>query len=950
MVRWCNARRTGRGVEGCAAAHPTVWRITDAATCEQTLAPALDKPSVGAPDELERRALEALVASPADSTARDALEALWRRRAVKETGLAAFRDALALRPDGAGLLANLGIALKALGRIEDAVACYDRALAIRPDCASAHYNRGIALKAMDRPAEAIASYERALAIQPAYAQALNNMGNAFRALNRHAEAIVSFDRALALRPGYGDAQFGRALSLLALGDLGVGWPGFERRWERRELAPDIRDLRKPVWLGDPPVAGKSVLLHSEQGMGDTLQFVRYATVLAARGATVHLEVQAPLKRLLASVPGTNSVVARGEALPRFDLHCPLMSLPLACGTTLETIPARIPYVRAPKALAEGWAMRLDGAGPKVGLAWAGNPAHANDRNRSIPMALLQPLLALPGIRFVSLQKPGSGARAGMAELPGHVLDASADLRDFADTAALVENLDLVIAVDTAVAHLAGAVGRPMWLLLPFAADWRWLLEREDSPWYPTARLFRQPAVGDWRSVIDRVRGELQTWQRRRGADSAARTGAGRTPRPTDAIRAPAMGNDRPTLRPAASAPKGWHDVAHGLWERGERLGGVQAALANINAFGADKPRALVLQLAYYFFLLDDFPAAARTLEYQAGRTPNDPEVLLNLAACYSRIGRDADAADRANAVLAAQPDNALALDVLAKCLHALGRHREAADAGTRALVEKDRACVGESAAEWRLPSADPRAYARGPGRRDVIAFSLWGARPEYLRGALRNLLLAPDLFPGWLLRFYIDDTVPPQFVELIREHGGEVFEHASGQTLRQKLCWRFGVANDPGVGHFLVRDVDSVIGARELRCVQAWLDSDKWFHVIRDWWTHTDLVLAGMWGGVAGVLPSMPDLLARYSPRAVETPNVDQWFLRDVVWAYMRQSCLVHDRCFRMDGSMPPPDREPKGNYHIGQDEFAARRRQQERILRPWIERYPCLGEAAASE
>lgn len=398
------------------------------------------------------------------------------------------------------------------------------------------------------------------------------------------------------------------------------------------------------------------------------------------------------------------------------------------------------------------------------------------------------------------------------------------------------------------------------------------------------------------------------------------------------------------------APKGWHREAHGHWLRNERLQAVQAVLEQLNTFGADKPTPLILQLAYYFFLMEDYRAAAQTLEYQATRVPNHLETLLNLAVCYSRIGRDEEAIARADAVLASRPDNVVALDILAKCLHALGRDDEASAAGTRALEVKDRACDARIAAPWRLPAGVARSHARHDGKAGVIAFSLWGDRPQYLRGALHNLLLAPDLFPDWRLRFYVDETVPAEFIALVGRLGGEVLVQPAGQTLREKLCWRFQVANDPTVGRFLVRDTDSVIGLREARAVRAWLDSDRWFHVMRDWWTHTDLVLAGMWGGVAGVLPPLAEMLATYTPVAMETPNVDQWFLRDVGWAFVRQSCLVHDRCFRMAGSDPFPGPDPEGGHHVGQDEFAARRHQQERFLLSWIERYSCLGALAAAD
>ena len=405
------------------------------------------------------------------------------------------------------------------------------------------------------------------------------------------------------------------------------------------------------------------------------------------------------------------------------------------------------------------------------------------------------------------------------------------------------------------------------------------------------------------------------------------------------------GRTRVTTSISSIIPKEWHAEAHRCWLSGNRQEAVQIAVKHINTFGPDKPASLVLQLAYYLFLLNDYQSAVTILEYQFLRTPDHLEIALNLAVCYSRLNRHEEAVGQANAVLAMQPDNVVAWDILANALHGLGRLPEASMAGTRALELKDRASGSPKAGWILLPEGSPRNYARQDGKSDVIAFSLWGNNPRYLRGAIQNILLAPKFFPAWTLRFYIDDSLPSEFVGLMEKLGAKVIVQHGNHTLRERLCWRLQVANDPLVGHFLVRDVDSVFGNREAQAVDAWLASDLWFHVIRDWWTHSDLILAGMWGGVAGVLPSISAMLANYLPKHLETPNIDQWFLRDKVWAYIRQSCLVHDRCFRMPNSTQLPGPEPRGNYHIGQNEFAARYQEQEQFLRPWIEQYPCLGK-----
>ncbi len=392
-----------------------------------------------------------------------------------------------------------------------------------------------------------------------------------------------------------------------------------------------------------------------------------------------------------------------------------------------------------------------------------------------------------------------------------------------------------------------------------------------------------------------------------------------------------------------AVPPGWDPVACELWSAQRQSEAVTRVLASVQRANRANP-ALALQAAYYLFLTNDHRSGASILEQQLNATPDHVASILNLAVFYSRLGRWAESADLCRRVLALEPQNVAALDGLTSAVYRLGRFDEASEAGTRVLEIKDRRCGKSAAMGWRLPKITPRDFATQPGKRNVLAYSLWGASPAYLRGALQNLLRAPELYPGWVLRFYVDATVPSEFIALISELRGEIVMHANDAPLREKLCWRFQVANDARVGYFLVRDADAVIGPREARAVDAWLHSDKWFHAIRDWWTHTEVILAGLWGGVAGLLPSVVALLARYRSQHVETPNVDQWFLRDRVWAFVRQSCFVHDRCFRPHGAEPLPVPADSDGSHIGQNEFAARAAEQERFLRDWIEKYACLG------
>lgn len=424
-----------------------------------------------------------------------------------ERALRSYDEGLRLAPENAELRNRRGVALLEFGRTREALAEFERVLETDPENLDAQGNRGNALFKLNRPTEAIEVYDRALERKPADAALLTNRAIALRRLDRPHEALMSATRALAEKPDFAPARFVEASVRLALGDFAAGWRGYE--WRRGgTLAAQRRKLAAPSWLGEELLDGKTILLHAEQGLGDTIQFVRYAPLLAARGARVVLEVQPQLRRLLSGMTSVASVVARREELPRFDYHCPLLSLPLAFGTELATIPACVPYIAPPAERIAIWRQRLPKRRPLVGLAWSGERAHDNDVNRSIRLATLKPLLDVADVQFVSLAHDVRDEDAQFLKSRVEVFQIGQEFSDFADTAAAVAQLDAVISVDTAVAHLAGAMGKPLLLLLPFAADFRWLRERRDSPWYPTARLFRQQHFGDWTGTVEALRLEL----------------------------------------------------------------------------------------------------------------------------------------------------------------------------------------------------------------------------------------------------------------------------------------------------------------------------------------------------------------------------------------------------------------------------------------------------------
>lgn len=419
-----------------------------------------------------------------------------------------YSQVLAANPDSADAWNNLGVALRTMKRLEAAVACYRRVLAITPDKASTHSNLGNALRELGRIDESVEAHRRAITLAPDSPDAVYNLGLALRDQGHNADAIQCFDKTLAAKPDYVDCLWDRSLSQLLLGDLENGFVQYEWRWHLSYNPP--RGFAQTMWNGDD-LSGRTILLHHEQGFGDSLQFIRFCPHVKAKGATVIVECQPELARLFEGAEGIDTVVPAGQPLPRFDVYAPLLSLGSLLHITENSIPADTPYLKPPEGAAPSVVKALDDASASaflVGIVWGGKPTHRNDRNRSCPFTHFLDLTSQPGARFISLQQGPRLQEMAASACPALVADLGTRLEDFADTAAAIEALDLVITVDTAVAHLAGALGKPTWVLLPFAPDWRWMTQREDSPWYPSLRLFRQPAPGDWDSVFTQVKTAL----------------------------------------------------------------------------------------------------------------------------------------------------------------------------------------------------------------------------------------------------------------------------------------------------------------------------------------------------------------------------------------------------------------------------------------------------------
>jgi len=452
----------------------------------------------------------AIALQPTHRGARLGLADARRRAGRFDEAVTGYLEVLATAPQDSHACFGLGTALRALKRHAEALGHLERATQFKPDYVEAWINRGNCLRDLGRSEEAVACYDTALELDPRSARALTNRGAALNDLQRLPASIRSIEQALALDPSDAEAHWNFALGLLQLGRFEEGWREHEWRWRHQGFGDfkSKRPFEQPLWLGEQPLQGRTILLHAEQGLGDTIQFCRYAALVKALGATVILEVQRPLLRLLAQVAGADRVIARGDALPPFDCHCPLLSLPLALRTRPDTIPAAPRYLDTSAPIVERWRDRLvPAARPRVGLVWSGNPKHANDRNRSVPLSEFVQMLP-PGLDYVCLHKEIRPAdRERLASEP-QIRVVSDELQDFTDTAALCEQLDGVVSVDTSVAHLAAALGRPVEMLLPFNSDWRWLLDRSDSPWYPTMTLHRQTQARDWTAPMAALRAKL----------------------------------------------------------------------------------------------------------------------------------------------------------------------------------------------------------------------------------------------------------------------------------------------------------------------------------------------------------------------------------------------------------------------------------------------------------
>ncbi|HXP98282.1 MAG TPA: tetratricopeptide repeat protein, partial [Telmatospirillum sp.] len=674
--------RQGRHAEAAEACRNALTLKPDDASALYNLALALN--AMGRLEDAAACYRKALTVRPDDPSTLNnlgiALSALNRPDEAETV----FLSLLPLRADDPEAYNNLGAALAAQGKFDQGMTAYKTAITLRPHYVEAHTNLSSALFEQGQFALAAKAARTALAFQPESTVAHNNLGVALQAMGRLREAERAFRTAISLDPDFSEAHYDLAITLLQGGFFPEGWREHEWRWSGAVENLTPRQFPQPRWAGEP-LAGRTILFYAEQGMGDILQFARYTSCLAALGGRVILEVYRPLVRLLTSVPGAAQVVAIGDPLPAFDVHLPLMSAPHLLGTTVQNIPTDIPYVHPDDALATVWKNRLSGlTGLKVGVVWSGDPrpdnprAHAVDRRRSLSLSQLEPLLAMPGVSFVSLQKGSPAAQLTTVAPEIRPLDRMDDVSDFADTAALVANLDLVISVDTSVAHLAGALGKPVWILSRFDGCWRWLTDRDDSPWYPTARLFRQETPGEWKNVVARVAAALEKHMLTvtPGLDPGVHTPPpSQTPHPhNDGNTRIKSGNDETRFETGATINAAFDEALQhhqaGRLDDAETLYRLSIANDPQHARSHYNLGLIALQRGRH-------ETAVEKIRQALDLHPANPEAWTNLGIALQALGRLEDAIVAFHASLDQCPDDARVHYNLAIALGLSGKHQDA---------------------------------------------------------------------------------------------------------------------------------------------------------------------------------------------------------------------------------------------------------------------------------
>ncbi len=685
-----------------------------------------------------------------------------------------YRLILQQQADYAPAVHGLGLIAYQAGHIDAAIAHYRQAIALKPNFPEVYNNLGLALVAQGEFASAIAAYRQAIQLNFNYVEAHTNLGHALRQQGCLPEALAAYDQAIAVNPNFVSAHWNRALGLLLAGDLRQGFREYEWRWRREGKQP--RPFAQPCWDGSD-LQGRKILLYAEQGCGDTIQFVRYATWVAqAKGGQVIVECQAPLVKLIATMPGVQQAIAQDTPLPDFDVQMPLMSLPTCHGTTLETVPAIVPYLRFPANTTVTLPTTAE-TQLKVGIVWSGNPENRNNLNRSCQPQDFRALLQVPGVTLYSLQKEATAEELAQLNEPGRVYDLSNQLDDFASTAAAIAQLDLVITVDTAVAHLAGALGKPVWVLLCFAPDWRWMLERDDTPWYPTMRLFRQPKFADWASVFEQVVTALQ-------AENAIEL-------PNISLE---QGLHYQQMGQLATAEKLYRQILQQEPDRAEvwqllgavvnSLGRPTEAIAAYEQAIALKPDFVEAHANLGVILNEQGQSEAAIAHYQQALAvrPNAGELHHNLAVALAAQDRLTEAVIHCQQAIALRPNFATTYNNLGTVWEHLGEH------------EKSLACYQQAIAiqPEHVDARFSRAVAwlrAGNLRQGFIEYEWRWRRPDMRPQAFRQPIWDGSDLQGQPILLHAEqgfgDTIQfARYAELVAQRGGQVIVACQRQLAR----------------------------------------------------------------------------------------------------------------------------------------------------------------------
>jgi len=794
-------------------------------------------------------------------------------------------------------------------------------------------NKASTLEEAGNYEEARLIYQELATLAPDDPQIWCNYGKLLRYIGDYAEAEIAYRKAVELEPDNPSNHMNLGMLLIAMGHIEEGFKEYEARYhpkrKKRIVTPDY--LPFPQWNGQP-LGGKKILAWPEQGYGDQVMFSRYLPLLKKMGADkVSVACSQPLMRLYRSLKGVDQLLPIKDGdeltLEAQDYWVMIASLPFHCASYAEDRYCKTPYLYPDQQLTRQWNKRLPN-NFRVGLAWKGSPRYEHDDYRSLEdLSVLAPLWEVEGVSFISLHTEGVGAQqAAAANDSQPIIDLANGISDFADTAAIIDLLDLVICIDSSITHLAGALGKNCWVMLPsWATDWRWGHGSETTVWYSDCmRLYRQRLGEPWSTVVERIKTQLAIRVRDviKNPDTVATVATADKKddesRGNGDINSPQVARSAKRINSAAAQEQ--REKTLQLYNSGRFQQAADNQLRLINEFDEpDEKRSDDFSLlGNIFYVMDKKGAMLDAMREHARLKEDDPIAQENFIIALRIAGELKEARERYYNLRSTGYVSSNLLDSAANLFSKLGSHEESIQCGRESLLIKDREFCAQFKGDPLNPPPrqpfDPKAV-----KRNIIAYSLWGNKPCYLIAAAENARAVRHVYPSWTCRFYCDDSVPADLIKLLGKEGAQVVNMPPNK-LFEGLMWRFLVANDPQVDFFLIRDADSVINVKERVAVDEWLASDKHFHTIRDYYSHSEVILAGLWGGAGNVLPDMREMIKDYNTNLLVNRTIDQWLLRARIWPLIREHTLTHDSLFHVLGSRPfPPYGYLPPGRHVGQ-------------------------------